>query len=72
MPIEKIDLDLCDGCGLCDPACPEDVIRIDEETHKAYVLYRADCVACYNCEIACPQIAIYVSPLMGTPVTPAW
>lgn len=72
MPIESIDPHLCDGCSLCDPACPMDVIRIDKTTNKAYILYQVDCVACYNCEIVCPQIAIYVSPQLGTRVTPAW
>lgn len=72
MPIETIDLELCNGCSLCDSACPMDVIRIDKTTHKAYIVHQADCIACYNCEIVCPKVAIYVSPYKGTPVTPAW
>ena len=62
MGIRKIDLSLCDGCGLCDMACPMDVIRIDQATKKAFIKYLRDCQACLLCEYNCPQKAIYVSP----------
>lgn len=29
MSIERIDTDLCDGCGICVDTCPMDVVRLD-------------------------------------------
>jgi NAD-dependent dihydropyrimidine dehydrogenase PreA subunit len=72
LPIEKIDIELCNGCRICVDSCPMDVIRFDEETEKASIRYREDCIACYNCENDCPNNAIYVSPQRGKPVPPAW
>ena len=71
MPIEKIDTDLCTGCGICSDSCPLDVIYIDE-SGKAYARYPLDCVACYSCEKDCPVKAIYVSPQRGRPVPHPW
>jgi NAD-dependent dihydropyrimidine dehydrogenase PreA subunit len=62
MAIERIDADLCNGCGICVDTCWKDVIRMDEETQKAVIAYPDDCVACNYCEQDCPQNAIYVSP----------
>jgi NAD-dependent dihydropyrimidine dehydrogenase PreA subunit len=72
MPVETINLELCNGCKICPDCCPMDVIRFDEEKAKAYAKYPKDCVACYNCELNCPTEAIYVSPQRGRPVTPPW
>ena len=72
MPIEKLDLEKCTGCKICVDACPMDVIRLDEESKKAFIKYVKDCIACYNCEEDCPENAIYVTPKRGTPVPPAW
>lgn len=72
MPIERIDPDRCNSCGLCVDCCAMDVIYIYEETNKAYPGYPKDWVACYNCERECPVKAIYVSPRMGRQVPKAW
>lgn len=72
MPIEKIDMDLCTGCGTCADSCPLDVIYVDEESGKAHARYPGDCVACYNCERDCPVGAIHVSPQRGRPVPHPW
>ena len=72
MPIEKIDLKKCTGCGICVESCPMDVIRFNKETLKPEIMYPEDCIACFNCEQDCPVKAIYVDPHLGTHIPPAW
>ena len=65
MPIESINEETCDGCGICERSCSQDVIRIDKERKKAVIKYRIDCMACFNCEMFCPKGSIYVTPEKG-------
>lgn len=69
MAIERIDLDLCNGCGICVDACEADVIRMDEETRKPKIVYQDDCTLCVRCEGDCPQHAIEVGPGVYVPIT---
>ncbi len=62
MGIQQIDWGKCDGCGLCELICPEDVIRLDKERKKAVIQYLRDCQCCFLCEIECPKDAIRVTP----------
>ena len=62
MGIRKIDKNLCTGCEICIEKCPMDVIRMDEDTSKAFIAYLSDCQFCFLCERECPEGAIYVSP----------
>jgi NAD-dependent dihydropyrimidine dehydrogenase PreA subunit len=62
-----IDLDLCDGCDLCTRACPVDVLRLDQQTKKAYVAYPDHCHVCYLCEDDCPTHAIKVTVEFNNP-----
>jgi NAD-dependent dihydropyrimidine dehydrogenase PreA subunit len=56
-----IDLNLCDGCGICVDSCPTDVLRSNAETQKVEIVYADDCQACYLCQDDCPQHCIAVS-----------
>ncbi|MBU7024863.1 MAG: ferredoxin family protein [Theionarchaea archaeon] len=62
MSIEKIDHELCTGCGICVDSCSVDVIRMDEEIQKAVIKYPEECMLCEFCVLDCPVDAIFVSP----------
>ena len=56
---------LCDGCGACAEACPEEAIKeIDG-------VFRIDPDACTGCEVCvetCPEGVIGVHPRLETPI----
>jgi Pyruvate/2-oxoacid:ferredoxin oxidoreductase delta subunit len=72
--IEKIDLDKCTGCGVCDIVCPADVIYMEladesgpiaglRQTNLLPVIkFREHCITCFNCEIFCPEHIVDVHP----------
>jgi NAD-dependent dihydropyrimidine dehydrogenase PreA subunit len=62
MSIERIDTDLCTGCRACIDSCPMDVIRMNEKSRKAMIVYPDDCMLCLHCETVCPVKAITISP----------
>ena len=72
MTIERIDRDLCTGCGMCVDSCPMDVIRMNEKIKKAEIKYPDDCMLCLYCEFDCPVQAIYVSPEKKAPIILTW
>ena len=71
MAIERIDQELCTGCGWCVLSCPMDVIRMDKETNKAVVMYVEDCMYCGFC-IDCPEDAITIQPGPKLSVVLGW
>jgi NAD-dependent dihydropyrimidine dehydrogenase PreA subunit len=72
MAIEKIDQELCAGCGTCVDSCSMDVIRMDEESGKAVIRYDEDCVLCGFCSRDCPEGAILISPILCQSPVVAW
>jgi NAD-dependent dihydropyrimidine dehydrogenase PreA subunit len=68
MAIEKIDVELCTGCGICVDSCWPDVIRMDEKAGKAVIRYPEDCADCRMCEADCPEHAIHVTAQENHPV----
>lgn len=58
----------CVGCGLCETACPNDVIRIDTSVAtdgtrwvERYQFDLGRCIFCYLCVEACPVDALQMT-----------
>ncbi len=61
-----VDVDLCDGCGICVFFCKPKVFEISQELTQrgffpAIPLRREACNNCRLCELGCPQLAIAVA-----------
>ena len=72
MAIERIDLELCNGCGICVKICPMDVFRMDKQIKKAVITYPEDCMLCEFCVLDCPTKAITVTPEKSSPLLLSW
>jgi adenylylsulfate reductase, subunit B len=55
-----IDAHLCTGCGICEDACPLDVIYMDAETSRPSIRYPDECWHCGSCRQECPEEAISI------------
>lgn len=51
-----IDLNICNGCGLCEQLCPTHAVAMRDG--KARVVRPEDCNYCEICESYCPEGAI--------------
>ena len=72
MAIDLIDPRTCIGCGTCVDTCPTDVIRMNEQTQHAVIMYPEDCQICNMCVNFCPVDAITVTPDKSMPILTAW
>jgi len=72
MSIERIDPELCNGCGICVNICPMDVLRMDNKSKKAVIQYPEDCMLCEFCVLDCSENAISVSPEKSSPLIVSW
>ena len=54
-----LKLPRCKGCGLCVAFCPKQVLGLSE-LGKVVILKADDCIASGQCELRCPDYAIFV------------
>ena len=58
-------IQLCDQCGSCAEACPEDAITLHG---NAYLIDRELCINCLLCVEACPLGVMYVHDNSEIPI----
>ncbi|GFN35412.1 4Fe-4S binding protein [Tepidimicrobium xylanilyticum] len=58
--VEKlnVEIELCKGCGICVAFCPKDVLEI--KNGKIHIKDLSACIQCGQCELRCPDYAIYL------------
>lgn len=49
----------CKGCGICIAFCPKQVLGFDEDG-KVTMLDDNNCIRCGQCELRCPDLAIFL------------
>ena len=56
----------CKGCGLCESACPKQIIALAKEKinakgyHPAEVVNQSECIGCSSCALICPDTVITI------------
>ncbi|MDY6029225.1 MAG: 4Fe-4S binding protein [Acidaminococcaceae bacterium] len=55
----KIITKRCKGCGICVAFCPKKVLQVSE-IEKVEAVNEKDCIKCGQCEMRCPDFAIFV------------
>lgn len=55
----KINVRRCKGCGICAEFCPKKVLAVNE-VEKIEIVNEAACINCKQCELRCPDYAIFV------------
>ncbi|MBQ6959636.1 MAG: 4Fe-4S binding protein [Clostridia bacterium] len=51
--------DWCKGCGICAAFCPKGALEIVND--KVRRVADAECTLCGQCELRCPDYAIYIN-----------
>jgi NAD-dependent dihydropyrimidine dehydrogenase PreA subunit len=54
--LPTIDMELCNGCGLCVTYCPVSAVALVDG--RPVITHPEDCAYCGLCEESCPQDAI--------------
>lgn len=54
----KLEVEWCKGCGICVAFCPKNVLELDHD--KIRVKDMDSCIKCGQCELRCPDYAIYL------------
>jgi len=58
--------EFCKGCGLCQKACPRQLISLSEDInamgyHVAQITDQEKCLACAFCASMCPDLVITIA-----------
>lgn len=61
-----VDEKRCKGCDICVSLCPCGVLGMKKDEHKILgkiisVAYPDSCIGCRECELHCPDFAIFVA-----------
>ncbi len=61
-----VNTDRCKACDICVDACPAGVLSMQLEPTSVLgamisVVYPDACIGCSECELCCPDFAIYVA-----------
>ncbi len=48
----------CKGCGICVTFCPTKILELKDD--KIRVIDEDKCIYCGQCELRCPDYAIYL------------
>ncbi len=61
-----VDTQRCKACDICVDACPAGVLSMQQEPTSTLgamiaVIAPNDCIGCNECELSCPDFAIFVS-----------
>lgn len=54
-----LHINRCKGCGICVEFCPKKVLTVNQ-FEKVEVVSEKDCILCRQCELRCPDFAIFV------------
>ena len=54
-----VKMERCKGCGICVAFCPKQVLGLDE-LGKVKIINAEACIACGQCELRCPDYAIFM------------
>ncbi len=61
-----VNTDRCKACDICVDACPAGVLSMQQEATSTLgamisVIAPESCIGCNECELTCPDFAIYVA-----------
>ncbi|PAF54072.1 2-oxoglutarate:acceptor oxidoreductase [Helicobacter sp. 13S00482-2] len=61
-----VNEDRCKGCDICVSLCPAGVLGMKMDANKVLgkivkVRHPESCIGCFDCELHCPDFAIYVA-----------
>jgi len=61
-----VNTDRCKACDICVDACPAGVLSMQQEPTSTLgamisVIAPESCIGCNECELTCPDFAIYVA-----------
>ena len=64
-PIIIVDERYCKGCSICIHFCPKNVLALAKEVnirgfYTPYIVNGAECTKCHQCELFCPDFAIFI------------